>query len=451
MKLFQPVIWSKGTFLTPQHLQAQDRFIENQLHFQIDALNFRPWGFTRLSIDQHALATGDIALVSAAGIFPDGLLFDIPDSDPPPEPRPISSYFEARQENMDVYLSIPHYLEKGLNVSAPNHATATRYVVDVAMLRDENTGATEKPIQVARKKFRLTVEGESHEGSVAMRIARVKKTSAGAFQLDPAFVPPALSINASEYLMSITRRLLEILTARSANLSGMRRQRNQSLADFTVQDVGNFWLLYAINSHILLVRHLFETSRGHPEQLFSVMLSLAGALTTFSVKVQPRDLPVYDHNDLAGCFGAIDEKVRMLLETVVPRNFVSLPLKIVQPSIYAAAIDDDKYLANTKMYLAIAAEMNEADLIDKVPQLVKVCSANYIDQLVKQALPGVRLTHVAAPPSAISVKVNYHYFSLNQSGSAWDAIARARNVAVYVPGDLANPQMECIIVLPHNA
>ena len=86
-----------------------------------------------------------------------------------------------------------------------------------------------------------------------------------------------------------------------------------------------------------------------------------------------------------------------------------------------------------------------------MPQLVKVCSANYIDQLVKQALPGVRLTHVAAPPSAISVKVNYHYFSLNQSGSAWDAIARARNVAVYVPADLANPQMECIIVLPQNA
>jgi type VI secretion system protein ImpJ len=43
MKLSQSVIWSKGTFLTPQHLQAQDRFIENQLQFQIDALNFRPW------------------------------------------------------------------------------------------------------------------------------------------------------------------------------------------------------------------------------------------------------------------------------------------------------------------------------------------------------------------------------------------------------------------------
>src|SRR5437016_3560446 len=145
MKLFQPVIWSKGTFLTPQHLQAQDRFIENQLHFQIDALNFRPWGFTRLSIDQHALTTGDIALASAAGIFPDGLLFDIPDSDPPPEPRPIASAFAGEQETIDVYLSIPHSLERGLNVSSAQHPNATRYVADIALIRDDNTGDQEKP------------------------------------------------------------------------------------------------------------------------------------------------------------------------------------------------------------------------------------------------------------------------------------------------------------------
>jgi type VI secretion system protein ImpJ len=451
MKLLQPVIWSKGTFLTPQHLQAQDRCIENQLQFHIDALNFCPWGFSRLAIDQEALATGDIALTSAAGIFPDGLLFDIPDSDPAPEPRPIASYIEPRQDSIDIYLSIPHYVERGLNVSTANQITATRYVAGVAMFRDENTGAAEKPVQVARKRFRIIVEGENREGSAAMRIARIRRTSSGTFQLDPGFVPPALNIHASDYLMSIARRLLEILSTRSTNLSGTRRQRNQSLADFTVQDVGNFWLLYTINSHILLFRHLFETSKGHPESLFSLMLSLAGALTTFSAKLQPHDLPLYDHDNLGGCFGALDEKLRMLLETVVPRNYVSLPLKLVQPSIYAAAIDDDKYFANTKMYLAVGAEMNEADLINKAPQLMKVCSANYIDHLVKQALPGVKLTHIAAPPNPIPVKVSCQYFSLNQSGPAWDAITRARNIAVYAPGDLPNPQLELIVVLPQRA
>jgi type VI secretion system protein ImpJ len=450
MKLSPPVIWSKGTFLTPQHLQAQDRFIENQLRFQIDALTFNPWGFTTISIDQKALATGNFGVVSASGIFPDGLPFDIPESDVSPSAKPLAPYFDDKEGSRDVYLAIPQYLERGLNVTSPDHNTATRYTTDFHMFRDENNGTTEKPVQVARKRLRLLVEGDSREGNASMRIARVKKTPSGAFMLDASFVPPALNLHVSEHLISIARRLLEILSARTASLSGMRRQKNQSLADFTVQDVANFWLLYTINSQILPLRHLFESGRGHPERLFSVMLSLAGALTTFSQKIQPHDLPMYDHDNLSACFSELDEKTRLLLETVVPSNFVSLALKLVKPSIYAAAIDNDKYLAGARMYLAVNAQMGIADLINKAPQLIKICSADHVENLVSHALPGVKMTHIASPPNPVPVKLNYQYFSLNQAGAAWDAIARARNLAAYVSGDFPNPQLELIIVLPQS-
>jgi type VI secretion system protein ImpJ len=178
------------------------------------------------------------------------------------------------------------------------------------------------------------------------------------------------------------------------------------------------------------------------------MLSLAGALTTFSPTVHPRDLPPYDHDDLGACFTELDDKLRLLLETVVPTNFVSLPLKLIQPSIYATAIDNDKYLMNTKMYLAVSAEASQADVVSKTPPLVKVCSASHIEHLVRNALPGVPLTYVASPPSAIPIKMNYQYFSLSQSGVAWEAVQRARNLAAYVPGDLPNPNLELIILLP---
>jgi type VI secretion system protein ImpJ len=178
------------------------------------------------------------------------------------------------------------------------------------------------------------------------------------------------------------------------------------------------------------------------------MLSLAGCLTTFSPKINPRDLPVYQHDNLAECFGTLDEIVRTLLETVVPSNFVSLPLKQVQPAIYATALADDKYLSGTRLYLAVSAEMNQADLISKAPYLLKVCSANHIEHLVRQALPGAALTHVPKPPGAIPVKLNHQYFSINQSGVAWEAVVRARNLAVYVPGDFPSPQLELIILLP---
>ena len=448
MKRLQPVVWSKGTFLSPQHLQTQDRFIESALQFRLGALNFRPWGFAELRINQQELSAGNFAISSARGILPDGLPFDIPDSDPPPPLRPLAPYFEAEKDSLDVFLALPHYQERGLNVAVGRRSADTRYRAEVMTVRDENTGTSEKTIQVARKNFRLLMEGESREGASALQIANVKRTSADSFQVEPRFVPPVLDIAASDYLVSILRRLVEILAAKSSILGGTRRQKNQSLADFTSSDIANFWLLYTVNSYFPLLNHLFETKKGHPEGLFSAMTSMAGALTAFSLKLQPRDLPAYDHEDLGRCFTDLDEKLRELLETTVPSNVVSLPLKLVQPSVYATALADDKYLVRTRMYLAISAEIKEAELIKKVPSLVKVCSATHIDTLIRQALPGIQLTHSVKPPGAIPVKVNCQYFSLNQSGAAWEAVNRARNFAAYVPADFPNPQLELIILLP---
>ena len=56
MRQLQPVLWTKGVLLTPQHLQMQDRFLEDLFEFQLSALTFAPWGFHRLIIDREASA-----------------------------------------------------------------------------------------------------------------------------------------------------------------------------------------------------------------------------------------------------------------------------------------------------------------------------------------------------------------------------------------------------------
>jgi type VI secretion system protein ImpJ len=449
MKRLQPVVWTKGTFLSPQHLQIQDRFLENVLHFQLETLSFRPWGFRSLQIDPKSLSEGLFHVSAASGILPDGLLFDIPNCDAAPPPKELKDCFDQDQRTLDIYFAVPHYRDRGLNVAnSPRQSGAARYTAEYETFRDENTGLSEKHVQVARKNFRFLTQGESLDGYSSLRIARVVRSQAEVFQLDPHFVPPLLDFSANDYLTAIARRLVEILSARSTGISGMRRQKNQTLADFTTADIASFWLLYTINTTFPIFRHLFETRGGHPETLYSAMLSLTGALTTFSTAIHPRDLPLYDHDELGACFTDLDTKLRTLLETVVPSNFVSLPLKLVQPFIYAASIDNDKYLQNTRMYLAVAADSSQAEIVGRVPQIVKVCSASHIDHLVKNALPGAQLTYLASPPSAIPMKLNYQYFSIGQSGVAWEAVTRARNLAAYVPSDLPNPQLELIILLP---
>lgn len=448
MKRLQPVIWSKGTALAPQHLQNQDRFFESSLQFRINALTFRPWGFQELTIDHQELANGNFSITRASGVLPDGLLFDIPDSDDAPPAKALGEAFPEDSDELDIYLAVPEYKERGLNVSASADSGA-RYRSETILLRDETTGLTERPVQIGRKNFRLLTAAEMREGYSALRVARVRRSAAGDLSADADVAPPLLDVHANPYLLSIARRLVEILSAKSSQLASQRRHKNEILADFTASDIPNFWLLYTINSYFPRINHIFEAKRSHPESLFSAMLGLAGALTTFSRDIQPRDLPRYDHDDLATCFRELDDKIRLLLETVVPSNFVSLALKLVQPSIYGTALAEDRYLSGASLYLAVSAEMNMADLIAKTPALVKICSANHIEHLVRQALPGVPLTYLPVPPGTIPIKLNYRYFGVNQSGIAWEAITRARNFAAYVPDDFPNPQLELVIVFPH--
>jgi len=443
MKQLQPVLWTKGTFLTPQHLQLQDRFLEDSLNFRLQALKFCGWGFSEVVLDQELLA-----VTRASGIFPDGLLFDIPGPDQPPPSKALAEFFDPGVRDLDIYLTVPDYKLKGLNVAGLGRVAGSRYLAEISSVRDDNTGTGERPIQIARKNLRLLAANETREGSSALRIANVERTEAGAFRLNPRFVPPLLEVRASDYLRSLVNGILEILSAKSTQLAGGRRQKNQSLADFTASDIANFWLLYTVNSHIPVLSHLLQGQRCHPEELFSELTALGASLTTFSTTVRPRDLPLYDHLNLSRVFSDLEEKLRLLLESVVPTNVVSLPLKQVKNTIYATAVDQDKYLTNTRMYLAFSADTTEEAIIRKVPQLVKACSASQIEQLINMALPGITLNHVTVPPSAIPVKMKYQYFSLNQAGAAWEAVIRSRNFAAHVPGELLNPQMELIILLP---
>ena len=175
---------------------------------------------------------------------------------------------------------------------------------------------------------------------------------------------------------------------------------------------------------------------------------LAGALCTFALDSHPRTLPLYDHDNLSDCFDALDRHIRAHLETMVPTNCVAIPLEKMADYFYEGDITDTRTLGRARWFLGVRSNVGEAELITRIPQLVKVCSANHIEHLVRNALPGVPLTYVPAPPSAIPIKLNYQYFSLSQSGVAWEAVQRARNLAAYVPGDLPNPQLELIILLP---
>jgi type VI secretion system protein ImpJ len=85
--------------------------------------------------------------------------------------------------------------------------------------------------------------------------------------------------------------------------------------------------------------------------------------------------------------------------------------------------------------------------VSKVLSGCKVGSADVVDTLIRQALPGLELAHVPQPPAAVPVKLDFVYFAVKRAGAAWDAVARARNFAVYVPAELSEARFELVVVL----
>jgi len=446
MRQLQKVLWTKGVLLNPQHLQTQDRYLESLLAFRLSALAVYPWGFSRLELDREALTGGVLNLTGATGLLPDGLVFDVGEADPAPSPLPLAEHWQPDQTSMLVYLAIPEQTTGRMNVAPRAGERDTRYVAEVVLQRDENTGLAEKPIQVARKNLRLVAEGESLEGTVSLPLARIRRSQAGLLELDPTFIPPLINIAASTHLVALVRSLVELMAAKSAALSGMRRQRSVGLADFGVSDVANFWLLYTVNSHLPRFQHLYTSAAVHPATAYSAMIDLAGALMTFATFAQSSDLPEYQHTNLSDCFGQLGVLLRRLLETAVPTNYVSLPLRQTEASLYATALDEDRYLAAPHVYLAISAGVKPDELIRRVPQLLKVSSADRIDSLIRRALPGVQLRYTPEPPSAIPLKLNFRYFALERSGEDWDAIRLSRHLAAYVPAELPDPELELVLL-----
>jgi len=440
-----PVLWSKGTLLAPQHLQQQDRAHEEALVFQLATLTFCPWGLARLDLDRAALAAGTVVVTNVVARFPDGLVIDAPAGDPTPAPRAIADAWAPDQHAMVVHLAVPEYRPGGRNVASIGERAIARWHGDEVQRRDETTGLGERPVSVARANLRLLFESEALEGYTTLPLMRLVRDAAGITTLDPSYVPPMLDLAANDYLVGITRRLVERVAAKASAVSGTRRQRNQGLADFSITDVAGFWLLYTLNTHLPALRHLHDVRRGHPSALWEAMIALAGALTTFADTPSP--LPTYDHLRLGEVFTLLDARVHELLDTAVPDVAVARALRVVRHSVHAVAVEQESWLTAPQWYLAVASSIRPIDIVTKVISGCKIASSDVVDTLIRQALAGVELTHVSQPPAGLPIKIDQQYFVLRRSGPAWEAIERARNLAVYVPADLGDARLELVIQL----
>lgn len=454
------LVWREGMYLGPHHFQLQQRYFEDAGRFAIEQLFFKPYGLASCVFDAETLRNGFISLVRARGLLPDGTPFSIPDSDEAPEPLAVRSLGPASHENV-ILLVLPTLRRDAPNVSsAAENGSTVRLRVIERTIRDETTGREDRTVEFGAKNFRLTTRDGLRAEEVALPVARLTRADGAGLSFDPAFVPPVLSISASDTLMRLVERLVETLEAKTAALANDQGGGPSGMPNYAVTEVAAFWLRHTIHSSLAPMRHMLVAGHVHPEQLYLACARLAGALCTFATDADPRMLPPYDHDDPGPGFATLERLIRERLDWSKPTDFIRLPLeaatleytsrstgKTIGVDGFRSMVADDRAFGDAQWILGVRAPISTAELIAKVPALVKVCSAGGVAFLVAHAHPGFELTHLPFPPATIAPRSDTQYFAIQRAGGCDTLLTASREIGVYVPHSIPNPSLDLLVAL----
>ncbi len=437
--------------LAQHHFQAQSSYFEASAAFALSRLFFKPYGFIQLNLDEEAIREGTVSLLEARGVMPDGLAFDFPQGDPLPAPLEAREGDDPTGGRIPIFLAIPSMKPGRSNCDvtvevAGGFSSEHRYRAETVKVQDENTGLDKRDLLVASKNFRTVFSSEITEDLVTLPMAMIQRGPSGHFEFVQDFIPPSLHLGASGRLPAIAAGLVEMLQSKADVMAQRRKMVGHDLADLSSEEVLSYWMSHAIHSGLAGLSHLKSLSRCHPEDLFREMSRLAGTLSTFSTEFGPGDLPPYTHDDLTGCFFTLDQRVRQLLQVMVPEGFITVSLGRQASNLLSAPLDDQRVFRPSEWVIRVSSESGDSEVLRNVPALVKVCSAEDILRLVDDANPGLRLEHIPQPPSSIPRRLGSQYFRAVQAGPCWQLIETRSSIGIYVPDVLGDADMELIVV-----
>lgn len=444
------LVWFEGMTLDPHHFQQWDRYQHHMVEDRIRAFTPYSWGLTDLSIDTDRLRNGEFVITTCCGVFPDGLTIDLPNTGQPPSPKNVQDAFEPQQERLPVILAVPAERRDGGNVTMQNGVKRrdTRYLSETVGVVDENTGSNERRIEVAHANVQVRLGQEPTGNDTTMQIAEVERTASGTFELVSDFIPPSLRVSASERLKTILRRLVEKLVSKSSTFAE-RRDNILAQRELSPSDVTAMGLLGAVNTLLPEIQHHHASQESHPKEVYLTLCRLAGQLAAYTpeAKVQPRDLPAYNHADLAAAFNPLVEGLDVLLGGASPRaNYDRIDLKRPRDNLFTASLSPDQ-IDEAQLFLVVRSDtMPEEKVVNDLPGMLRIASPDTIDAVLSSYTRALNIDHTTRLPVGIPIDAGASYFRLRKRGPFWEAVEDAGSLAIFVPSNPDELQLQMLAV-----
>ncbi len=432
------VVWSEGLFLRPQHFQQQERHLERYIEGRSRELRSHSWGFTSLELDRDFLNIGRLQLRRAAGIFPDGTPFAMPDDDPLPAPLELSS--QVREQR--VYLAIPLRRESARDSDRREQTdSVVRYRTQDFDARDvtSDSNAT-AALEVGALRSRLMLESEQREDFAGVPLAHIKECRADRLiSLDENFLPTVLN---AQQANGLARFMSE--------LQGMLHQKGEALAALTVAtgrggaaEIADFLMLQTVNRYEPLVNHVMASRLVHPEDFYRLCLEIAGDLATLTTTSRRlARMPAYQHEDLRVSFEPLMVALRASLSVVLRQNAVAIALEKKRFNISVGVVNDKSLFDDSAFVLAARADLTAEDVRRGLPSQATIATPSDIANKVNYHLPGVPLQPLSVVPRQIPFHAGFTYFELDRASPLFRELKPSGAIAIHVPESFPGLAME---------
>ncbi|AXM98849.1 type VI secretion system baseplate subunit TssK [Pseudomonas plecoglossicida] len=433
-----PVAWSEGLFVKPQHFQQTTRYLEHYINAR-HASRYG-YGFSELELNQEFLAFGKIAIVRARGIMPDGSLFNIPNDQPPPQPLTLS---DAGLANQTVYLTLPLQSDGIAQVRWPDTHGNTRYVLHTEELLDTHSHqGSHAPVALAVPSLQLALQRDDRSAFTSLALGRIlERRPDGHLLLDTAFYITGLYLSAIRPLAQFIEEVFSLMQARAKNIA----QRIGSPSQSGVADFSDFNLLQALNRWQHQFRHMAQDPDVSPLDAYLACGQACGELATCidHSRLAP-EFPAYQHDNLKSTFQMLEDTLRRLLGTVLQPRAVSVPLVKQGHGILTAQVTDSSLMDSADFILAVRARMPLDQMRQLFLQQTKVASQQSLLELIRLQLPGIPLSPLPVAPRHLPFHAGFTYYQLDRTSTAWQKlIPRGTNsFGLHISGEFPELQLQ---------
>ena len=445
MEPVKPVFWYQGLFLQPQHFQQNDIYIQSLLSPLRKYQQPYFWGVCRLEIQEKTLKNLTFELTQGEFIFQDGTWLVLP-GNAVIQPRILSKEKLEVGRPFKVYLGLSKLNHTKGNVSVISQPDklgkiGTRFVseIDPAEVKDLHQGGQSAPVKLMNYALKIFWENEIENlGDYYLLPVAELEYNEDEITVSRNFVPPLVTVSASETIKQIIQNIREQVTSRCRKLEEYKSPREMQTSEFESTYIVYMLALRSLNRYVSQLYHLTEIPDVHPWQLYGLLRQIIGELSTFTDRIDSLGrlmdgtelLPEYNHENLKTCFEEAQTLIGELLSEIIigPESIIHLSRK---GGYFKASIPLETFKERNVFYLVLRTAEKQDKVLDVMQNIAKVSSVEYMPTLIGRALPGISLEYSLIPPPGLPTRPNSFYFKLDHSHPQWIEIQKSQSICLY--------------------